>query len=133
MPGTDDETPVDASPPRAASGADLLGAVLPPDRYEAAVHLHNLAAVHQRRGELARAEALYRRALAIFEGVLGHHHPALATTLHNLGTIRMERGDYREARALFARTITTVEHLIRPDRRTLIIPGWAAQGKELKP
>jgi tetratricopeptide repeat protein len=37
--------------------------------------LHNLAAITNRQGDLAPAETLYRRALAIKEYVLGHDHP----------------------------------------------------------
>jgi Tfp pilus assembly protein PilF len=51
--------------------------------FDVAVNLHNLAAIAHRRGDLAQAETLYRRALAIKEDVLGHDHPELVTTLNN--------------------------------------------------
>jgi hypothetical protein len=75
-----------------------------------------------RRGELARAETLCQRALAINEDVLGHGHPELATTLNNLGLLRQDRGGRTGALALFTRAATTSSP--RPaGRRSPASPG----------
>ena len=54
---------------------DTFERVYGPDHYEIAVNLNNLAGVRQAQGRVAEAEALYRRALAIKETLLGGDHP----------------------------------------------------------
>jgi tetratricopeptide (TPR) repeat protein len=43
-----------------------------------------LAVLYNRQGRYAKAEALYKRALAILERALGPGHPDVATSLNNL-------------------------------------------------
>jgi tetratricopeptide (TPR) repeat protein len=49
------------------------------------------------KGQYAKAERLYKRALAIYEKTLGPEHPAVATSLHGLGVINAEQGQYAKA------------------------------------
>jgi tetratricopeptide (TPR) repeat protein len=63
----------------------------PPRHYEIAVQLHNLAAIYQALGEPARAEQLYRQALAIKEMLLGGEHPEVAVIADKLGTLIQDR------------------------------------------
>ena len=61
-------------------------------RYEVAVQLHNLADVSHAVGDLAKAEELYRQALALKEDLLGRDHPEVARVVNNLGTLLREQG-----------------------------------------
>ena len=50
----------------------------------------NLSLFYNAQGKYARAEPLYRRALAIVEKVLGPEHPNVASDLNNLARIIYE-------------------------------------------
>ena len=50
-------------------------------------------------GDYAKAEPLYRRALAIHEKALGPEHPATATSLNNLAVLYRGDGRLRQGRA----------------------------------
>jgi hypothetical protein len=49
--------------------------------------LNNLAVLTQAQGDLARAQPLFERALAIREKVLGPDHPDTARSLDNLAVL----------------------------------------------
>ncbi|HVS63534.1 MAG TPA: serine/threonine-protein kinase [Thermoanaerobaculia bacterium] len=68
------------------------------DEHPAVLHMQsNLAVAHRLRGELDRAELLYRAAAAGLERRLGPEHPDLASPLTNLGQLLLERGRRDEA------------------------------------
>ena len=48
---------------------------LGPEHPDTAASLNNLAALYYAMGDYAKAEPLYRRALAIYEKALGPEHP----------------------------------------------------------
>jgi len=52
-----------------------------------ATSLNNLAALYKTQGDYAKAEPLYKRALAIFEKALGPNHPDVAQSLGNMATL----------------------------------------------
>lgn len=52
-------------------------------------------------GDLAKAEPLYRRALAQRRRFVPPSHPNLGQVLLNLGTLLCQRGQWQEGRALF--------------------------------
>ena len=62
---------------------------------EIANALENLASALQDKGDLARAEPLYRQALAMWRELLGDTHPEVANALHNLASLQYDRGDTR--------------------------------------
>ena len=62
----------------------------------------NLAVLYEERGELDRAESLYRESLAIAERYEGSAAASIAATKYaNLGDIALARGRQREARSLW--------------------------------
>jgi tetratricopeptide (TPR) repeat protein len=70
-----------------------------------AASLNNLAASYHARGESARPEGLYKRALAIKEKQFGVRHPEVAATLNNLALFYKAVGRYADARTLYERVL----------------------------
>ena len=68
-----------------------------------ATSLNNLAALYQAQGKYAEAEPLSRRALAIWEKVLGPDHPNVATALGNYAKLLRKTNRKAEAAKLEAR------------------------------
>src|SRR6185437_11924334 len=66
--------------------ATLLGA----DNERLATSLSHLGQLKTRQKEFAQAEALFRRALAIRERVLGKDHPSLIPAINNLASVQAE-------------------------------------------
>jgi CHAT domain-containing protein/tetratricopeptide (TPR) repeat protein len=62
-----------------------------------------LAGMHQRAGQLAEAEALYRRAIAIDEQQQHQNPMAGVAWLSSLAMVERDRGRFKEALALFTR------------------------------
>ena len=83
------ETGDHAEQPGKNAALAIRHAALPGDHPEFANSLNNLAAVLQDRGDLAGAEAAYRKALAIRES--NRPGEALASALNNLGTLMRRR------------------------------------------
>ena len=63
----------------------------------------------------AEAEALYRRALAIWEKVLGPEHREVATGLNNLAETCYQQGRYQEAESLLQRSLAIKEKVFGSD------------------
>ena len=57
------------------------------------------------RGDFAEAEALFRRALAIKEKILGADHPDTGLACNNLGVLMQSQRRDAAARELFARAL----------------------------
>ena len=74
-----------------------------------------LAALYDARGRYAKAEPLYKRALAIREKDLGPNHPQLAPSLSNLALLRYKQGRYPEAEPLYRRALEIQEKSLGPD------------------
>jgi tetratricopeptide (TPR) repeat protein len=60
-------------------------------------------------------EAIYRRALLIFEKTFGPEHYEVAANLHNLAAILCARGDLDEAEKLYLRALAIKERLLGAD------------------
>lgn len=78
----------------------ILERELGPDHPEVARSLHALAFRYHRQAELAEAESLYARALAIQEKSLGPDAPEIATTLDDYARLLREIGRAPEAEEL---------------------------------
>ncbi|KAF0210105.1 MAG: hypothetical protein FD167_5410, partial [bacterium] len=59
--------------------------------------LNNLAVLYDKKGDYAKTEPLYLRALAIQEKVLGSEHPDVANSLNKLASLYKKRGDIEQA------------------------------------
>lgn len=70
-----------------------------------AVTLNNLAELYKNRGEYARAEPLYQRALELCVKLRGNEHSSVANTLNNLADMYRMKGDYARAEPLFRRAL----------------------------
>ena len=73
-----------------------------------AVALNKLGMV-QAQGNYTEAEALFKRALAIREKVLGANHSDVGQTLNNLALVYRDQGKYSEAEGLFERALAIRE------------------------
>ena len=63
----------------------------------------------------AKAESLYKRALAIREKALGPDHPLVAQSLNNLAALYLQKGKYTKAEPLFERALAIREKALGPD------------------
>ncbi|MFN3918930.1 MAG: tetratricopeptide repeat protein, partial [Methylohalobius sp.] len=71
-----------------------------PNHPDVATSLNNLAALYKAQGDYAKAEPLYKRALAIWEKAFGPDHPNVATLLENLAGLYRATNREAEANAL---------------------------------
>jgi len=74
-----------------------------PTILQLAPSLNNLAALYHAQGRYDEAEPLYRRALALYEQVLGPIHPLVAQCLNNLAALYHAQGRYADAEPLLQR------------------------------
>ncbi|MCI0490795.1 MAG: tetratricopeptide repeat protein, partial [Blastocatellia bacterium] len=77
--------------------------------------LNNLAELYHTKGDYAKAEPLYERALAIEEKALGPDHPSVATSLNNLSSLYESKGDYAKAEPLYQRVLAIREKALGPE------------------
>jgi tetratricopeptide (TPR) repeat protein len=61
------------------------------------------------------SEAIYRRALVIFETIFGPEHYEVAANLHNLAAVLCARGDLAHAEQLYRRALAVKEKLLGAD------------------
>jgi tetratricopeptide (TPR) repeat protein len=96
------ESYVDAAEPLLVEAVAVFERVLGPEHDRVASAANNLAALyHYGRGDLERAEPLYRRAVAIDRARLLAGHICTAQVLVNLGTLLCEKGQWDEGRPMF--------------------------------
>jgi CHAT domain-containing protein len=74
--------------------------------------LNSLALLYHTKGDYARAEPLYQRALRIKEKGLGAEHPSVGTSLHNLAELYRLKGNYERAEPLFQRALAIREKVL---------------------
>lgn len=67
------------------------------------------------RAEYAQTEPLFRRGLAIYEGVLGLGHRETATSLNNLAVLYDAQGRHQEAEPLYRRALEIREKVLGPE------------------
>ena len=87
-----------------------VACALGPDHASVATNLNNLASLYDTVGDYAKAEPLYKRALAIREKALGPDHPDVANILRGLAGVhramkRIEEAEKLELRAAQIRAI----------------------------
>src|SRR5947199_10486998 len=61
------------------------------------------------------SEAIYRRALAVFEECFGPVHYEVAATLHNLAAVLVTKRNYQEAEENYRRALSIKERLLGAD------------------
>jgi len=81
---------------------------------DTAKELNNLATIHQRAGDYAKAEPLEMRALAIVERIKGKGHPDTAHALNNIASIKSALGQREQAASLFERALAIRETALGP-------------------
>lgn len=97
--------------------------VLGPDAVEVAEALNNQGRAWLMKGDLKKAEAYIRRALAIDEKALGEGHPAVADDLRRLAAVLFKAGRQAESRALGERAEKLdAERIPAPKARRLHLP-----------
>ena len=77
--------------------------------------LNNQAFSLQEQGDLAGAERLLRRAVAVAETSLGPDHDDTAGSLNNLAGLLESKGDLAGAEALYRRALAIAEKVLGPD------------------
>lgn len=103
---------------RARAELDALGQQ---DTLDDALLLNNYATLQETRGEIAQAEALYRRSLEIRRRELGEDAKMALNTEANLGRLLMRNGRLREAEPLLAHSYAGMAKLLEPDNPTMLI------------
>ncbi len=93
----------------------MFSGVPRPEHPHVAMSLDNLANLYQAQGNYAEAEPLYKRALAISEGVLGPEHPDVAQSLNNLARLYQDQRQYAEAEPLHKRSLAIREKALGPE------------------
>jgi hypothetical protein len=96
-------------------GRDLCEQRLGPEHPETATSLINLAGLLQDTNQLAEAELLIRRALAILEASYGSDHPDVAASLNNLAQLLLNTNRLAEAEPLMKRALAIAEASYGPD------------------
>ena len=74
-----------------------------------------LAAILDRQGKRAEAEALFRRSLTVFERIYGAEHYEVAVSLNGLGALCQANGDTGEAEELYKRALAIKERRLGGD------------------
>ena len=87
---------------------------LGPEHPETANSLNNLAVLYSSMGDYAKAEPLYRRALAICEKALGPEHPDTATSLNSLAAALPLDGRLRQSRTALPARVGDSRESARP-------------------
>ena len=73
------------------------------------------AAILDGLGRYGESEAIYRRALAVFEESFGPVHYEVAATLHNLAAVLVTKRNYQEAEENYRRALSIKERLLGAD------------------
>ena len=86
-----------------------------PEHPKTAFSLNSLAGLYLAIGDYAKAEPLFRRALAIHEKTFGPGHPNTATSVNNLALLYYSMRDYARAESLFRRALGIYEKAFGPE------------------
>ncbi len=118
------EGKLDEAERRLREALEIRRATLGPDHPMVAANLNDLGRVRQDAGDLAGAEDLYRRALAIY----APDHPWRPITEYNLATVLSARGEHTEALALFRKTLDRDRQLLG-DEHPSVAGGPGSAGR----
>jgi tetratricopeptide (TPR) repeat protein len=88
---------------------------------DAAQLLDNAGVYLLERGQYAKAEPLYVRALAIREKALDPEHPDVAQSLNNLAGLYNNQGQYAKAEPLYQRALAIWEKALGPEHPDVAI------------
>lgn len=80
-----------------------------------ATSLNNLAAAQVDQGRYADAEALYQRALKIYEKAVGPEHADVASTVNNLAQLYFNEAKFVDAGPLYERALRIDEKALGPE------------------
>lgn len=86
-----------------------------PEHQDVALALNNLAALHDRLGGYAKAELIYKEALAIKERLLGPDDLDVALSLNNLAALYKTQARYQEAAPLYQRALAIKKRQLGPN------------------
>ena len=109
--------------------------VLPPDHWDVALSLGNVAGGLQALGRSAEALDQNQRTIMLLERAFGPRHPDVALHIYNRGEIRLALGDAAAARADFERALEIwrdefpADHLYNSYPLTGIGLAWLAEGR----
>ncbi|WP_437563087.1 CHAT domain-containing tetratricopeptide repeat protein [Sorangium sp. So ce542] len=95
--------------------SDLQGATWRTAEVDEANRLTAEADARKAQGRYEGAIPLLKRALALYENVLGTNHPTVAKALSNLGVLHREQGDYAQAEQLHRRALAMRAEALGPD------------------
>ncbi len=101
---------------------EMAEQALGPDHPEFAKVLHRLAVLYHARGNLVKAEFLYRRAWATAEIAFSEPDLELALILNNLGRLLYEQKKSSEAERLYQRSIRVIQDALGPEHPKLATP-----------
>jgi serine/threonine protein kinase/Tfp pilus assembly protein PilF len=101
----------------------LEQALYPPNHPQIGGTLDALGHVAQKRGDRARARALYERSIAIYESSKRPDHPDLAHTLRHLARLSLEEGDTEGAVRLYERALA-LRRKAFGDRHPEVAESW---------
>src|SRR6185295_9697592 len=94
---------------------------LNPESPDVAVALNNLGSLYLLRGDYARAEPFYMRALAITAKRFGPEHPDVARSINNLAALYAAKGDYVRAEQGYLRALAIREKVLGPDHPSVAV------------
>lgn len=77
--------------------------------------ISNMASLRAQQGDVPAAEAGFRRALAMYESVMGPNHLTVATSLSQLAGLYYQNDRYAEAEPLYRRALEVDERALGPD------------------
>ena len=82
---------------------------------DTATGLNTLAMLYYSQGKYEQVEPLLKRALLIWEEVLGPIHPNITASLNNLAMLYHRQGKYERAELLFKQALVTMEKVLVPN------------------
>jgi CHAT domain-containing protein len=88
---------------------------LGPEHPSFATALNSLAELYYDKGDYAKAEPLFQRALAVREKSLGPESPDVANSLNTLAELYRSSGDYVKAEPLYRRALVIREKALGPE------------------
>jgi tetratricopeptide (TPR) repeat protein len=94
--------------------------VFDPLRYASLLH-HFAQFLEYRSGAYSEAEPLCRRALKVWESIMGQEHPDTLTSVNGLASLLQSQGKYAEAELLFRRVFSARERVLGLDHPYTLI------------
>ena len=73
---------------------------------------NNLAAAYSQQGDYTKTPEWHKKALAIYEKVLGKEHPDTAATYNNIATEYSQQGDYTKALEWYKKALAIYEKVL---------------------